>query len=57
MEDCKAAAHVLGKQVGEELGIPGYFYEEAATSPDQNLAHCRKGEYEGLDNFRIRLGS
>ena len=52
MEDCKAAAHALGKRVGEELGIPGYFYEEAATSPErQNLAHCRKGEYEGLDKL------
>ncbi len=52
MEDCKAAAHALGKRVGEELGIPGYFSEEAATSPErQNLAHCRKGEYEGLDKL------
>ncbi|MGB1670266.1 MAG: glutamate formimidoyltransferase, partial [Flavobacteriales bacterium] len=52
MEDCKAAAHALGKRVGEELGIPGYFYEEAATQPArQNLAHCRKGEYEGLDKL------
>lgn len=52
MEDCKAAAHALGKRVGEQLGIPGYFYEEAATSPErQNLAHCRNGEYEGLDKL------
>ena len=52
MEDCKAAAHALGQRIGEELGIPGYFYEEAATSPERrNLAHCRKGEYEGLDKL------
>ena len=52
MEDCKAAAHALGKRVGQELGIPGYFYEEVATQPArQNLAHCRKGEYEGLDKL------
>lgn len=52
MEDCKAAAHALGQRVGEELGIPGYFYEEAATRPErQNLAHCRKGEYEGLEKL------
>ena len=52
MEDCKAAAHALGKRVGEELGIPGYFYEEAAMQPArQNLAHCRKGEYEGLEKL------
>lgn len=42
-------AHALGKRIGDELGIPGYFYEEAATSQERrNLAHCRKGEYEGL---------
>lgn len=52
MEDCKAAAHALGKRVGEELGIPGYFYEDAALQPQrQNLAHCRKGEYEGLEKL------
>ena len=52
MEDCKAAAHALGKRVGEELGIPGYFYEEAAMTPERrNLAHCRKGEYEGLEKL------
>ncbi|HHL52649.1 MAG TPA: glutamate formimidoyltransferase, partial [Flammeovirgaceae bacterium] len=32
-----------------ELGIPGYFYENAATSEERrNLANCRAGEYEGL---------
>jgi len=52
MEDCKAAAHALGQRVGEELGIPGYFYEEAAKQPERrNLAHCRKGEYEGLEKL------
>ncbi|MBK12084.1 MAG: glutamate formimidoyltransferase [Crocinitomicaceae bacterium] len=52
MEDCMAAAHALGRRVGEELGIPGYFYEEAATRPERrNLAHCRKGEYEGLEKL------
>jgi len=52
MEDCKAAAHALGKRIGEELGIPGYYYEEAATRPERrNLAHCRKGEYEGLEKL------
>lgn len=52
MDDCKAAAHALGERVGKELGIPGYFYEEAAKSPERrNLAHCRKGEYEGLEKL------
>jgi glutamate formiminotransferase/formiminotetrahydrofolate cyclodeaminase len=35
--------------VGEDLNIPVYLYEKAATHPDrENLANLRKGEYEGL---------
>lgn len=49
MEETAKYAHQLGKMVGEQLGIPGYFYENAATSPERkNLASCRSGEYEGL---------
>ena len=50
MHDCVRLAHEFGKRVGEELGIPVYLYEEAATTPDRkNLAVVRKGEYEGLE--------
>ena len=49
MDDCVEFAHKLGKRVGEELGIPIYMYEYAATKPEwKNLAEARKGEYEGL---------
>ena len=49
MEDCVRMAHELGKRVGEELGIPVYLYDRAATTPErQNLAVVRRGEYEGL---------
>lgn len=49
MDDCVALAHKVGRRVGEELGIPVYLYEYAATRPERkNLAECRKGEYEGL---------
>ncbi|MEE9409096.1 MAG: glutamate formimidoyltransferase [Polaribacter sp.] len=49
MEETAKYAHKLGKRVGEELGISGYFYENAATSEDRkNLATIRSGEYEGL---------
>jgi len=52
MEETAEYAHQLGKRVGEELGIPGYFYENAATQPERrNLAYCRSGEYEGLDKL------
>jgi glutamate formiminotransferase/formiminotetrahydrofolate cyclodeaminase len=50
MEETAEWAHKLGKRVGEELNIPGYFYENAATSNERkNLATVRAGEYEGLD--------
>lgn len=49
MEETTTYAHQLGKRVGEELDISGYFYENAATSEDRkNLATVRSGEYEGL---------
>lgn len=49
MEETALYAHKLGKRVGKTLGIPGYFYENAATeSKRKNLASCRAGEYEGL---------
>jgi len=49
MEECVALAHRLGKRVGDELDIPVYLYEYAATRPErQNLADVRAGEYEAL---------
>lgn len=42
-------ANQLAKRVAEELDIPVYLYEDAATSPERkNLAVIREGEYEGL---------
>ncbi|CAN5187524.1 hypothetical protein BH09GEM1_BH09GEM1_21520 [soil metagenome] len=49
MEDCIALARQLGARVGEELGIPVFLYERAATRPDrENLADVRRGEFEGI---------
>lgn len=49
MEETVQWAHRLAKRVGEELNIPIYMYENAATKPErQNLADIRKGEYEAL---------
>ncbi|MEL7532462.1 MAG: glutamate formimidoyltransferase [Bacteroidota bacterium] len=49
MEEAVALAHQLAKRVGEELGIPVYLYENAATQTQrQNLATIRSGEYEGF---------
>ena len=49
LEETARYAHQLGERVGNELGIPGYFYEKAAREEKRkNLANCRSGEYEGL---------
>jgi glutamate formiminotransferase / formiminotetrahydrofolate cyclodeaminase len=49
MEDCVEVARRVGERIGEELEIPVYLYEEAASRPDRrNLARVRAGEYEGL---------
>ncbi len=50
MEECVEIAKEVGRRVGEELGIPVYLYEEAATSEQRrSLAVIREGEYEGLE--------
>lgn len=42
-------ARKLAERVGNELEIPVYLYEEAATKPERkNLATIRAGEYEGF---------
>ena len=49
MDDCIALARELGERAWENLGIPVYLYERAATRPDrENLADVRRGEFEGL---------
>ena len=49
MEDCVAMAKRLGQRVGDELNIPVYLYEAAATRPERtNLENIRRGQYEGL---------
>ncbi len=49
MEEVVELAHRLAKRFGEELNIPVFCYEFAATSPERrNLANCRSGEYEAL---------
>jgi len=50
MDDCVAIAREVGERIGEELGIPVYMYEHAASRPERrNLADVRAGEYEGLE--------
>ncbi len=50
MEETVEYAKKLAKRVGEELKIPVYLYESAASSPERsNLSVIREGEYEGLE--------
>ena len=49
MAECVDVARVLGRRFADELQIPIYFYEHAATRDERrSLADIRAGEYEGL---------
>jgi glutamate formiminotransferase/formiminotetrahydrofolate cyclodeaminase len=49
MDECVAIAKRLGERVGNELKIPVYLYESAATRPERtNLENVRRGQYEGI---------
>jgi glutamate formiminotransferase / formiminotetrahydrofolate cyclodeaminase len=50
MEETADFARQLGKRIGDDLSIPVYLYENAASEEKRrNLASCREGEYEGLN--------
>lgn len=52
MEDCVELAHKLGKRVGQELQIPVFLYEAAATRHERkNLAYIRNEQYEKLQTL------
>ncbi|OJX89799.1 MAG: glutamate formimidoyltransferase [Paludibacter sp. 47-17] len=49
MEETAVYARRLAERIGNELDIPIYCYEFAASEEKRrNLANCRAGEYEGL---------
>lgn len=49
LEECAELARRLAKRIADEINIPCYCYEAAAFKPERrNLAVCRKGEYEGI---------
>ena len=55
MDETVEYAKKLGKRVGEELNIPVYLYENAATKPSRhNLSEIRSGEYEGIPKKIIK---
>lgn len=47
--DCVPIARRAGERIWNELGIPVYFYEAAATRPSRiKLEDVRRGQFEGL---------
>ena len=49
LAECAELARELAQRITNELAIPTYCYEAAALKPERkNLAVCRKGEYEAL---------
>lgn len=49
IEEALIIARDFGKYLGDELGVPVYYYEDAASCEERkNLVRIRKGEYEGL---------
>jgi glutamate formiminotransferase/formiminotetrahydrofolate cyclodeaminase len=49
IEECVACAHAFGRRAAEDLGVPIYLYEAAATQTHRKaLKQIRAGEYEGL---------
>lgn len=51
MEETVALSRRVAKRIGTELDIPVYCYENSAFSAlKRDLASCRAGEYEGLED-------
>lgn len=49
MDDCVDFAHEAGRRIGDELGIPVFFYERAALRQDRKrLEEIRRGGFEQL---------
>jgi glutamate formiminotransferase/formiminotetrahydrofolate cyclodeaminase len=50
MAECVEMAHAVGRRIADDLQVPVYFYEHAASSETRrSLADIRAGEYEGLE--------
>lgn len=49
VEECVELSKRVAKRIWDELEIPSFLYEDSASRPErQNLAACRKGEFEGM---------
>ena len=49
LAECVDLAHEAGERIWRELGVPVYFYEAAAKTPNRKrLEDVRRGQFEGL---------
>jgi glutamate formiminotransferase len=57
MRECVELARRAGRRLGEELGLPGFYYEEAASRPERrNLADIRSKTRQ-FEQFRELIGA
>lgn len=58
LEHCVVLARRAGQRIWDELGIPVYFYEAAATRPDRvRLEDVRRGQFEELSETALLDGT
>ena len=48
IEDARASARRVGARIGREVGVPVYFYAEAAEPRGRSLSELRRGGFEAL---------
>jgi len=49
MEDAVNLSKEVAKEAADRYGLPIFMYEKSATRPErENLAHVRKGQFEGM---------
>lgn len=49
LDECVELSKSVARRMWEELGVPSFLYEASASTPArQNLAACRKGQFEGM---------
>ncbi|MBQ1505229.1 MAG: glutamate formimidoyltransferase, partial [Erysipelotrichales bacterium] len=55
LEECVDLSKRVAKRIWDELKIPSFLYEDSCTREERrNLANCRKGEFEGM-NEKLQL--
>lgn len=49
-DECVAMSKRVAARIWEQLQIPSFLYEDSAANPlHRNLADCRRGEFEGMN--------